>query len=58
MGLLRPSRGNDVSRIGTQGEKPQQTYAVCAAKRQAQKQGFRVREQKLADGRIRLVCSK
>lgn len=35
-----------------------QTYATCAAKRQAQKQGFRVREQKLADGRIRLVCSK
>ena len=35
-----------------------QAYATCAAKRQAQRQGFQVREQQLSDGRIRLVCSR
>ncbi len=35
-----------------------QAYAVCAAKAQAVKQGFRVQEQQLSDGSVRLVCSK
>jgi hypothetical protein len=39
-------------------QKFRQLYATCAAKRQAQRQGFRVQERKLADGRIQLVCSK
>ena len=52
-------RGQMMSdRVGKQEEKLKQAYAVCAAKRQAQRQGFRVLEQRLSDGRIKLVCSK
>jgi len=47
-------------RWGNESELQQfrQMYGVCAAKRQAQKQGFRVSEQKLKDGRIKLVCQR
>jgi len=35
-----------------------QAYAVCAAKEQAEKQGYRVTEHRSADGSIQLVCTK
>ena len=35
-----------------------QTYSTEAAKRKARQQGFRVSEQRLSDGTIRLVCQK
>lgn len=35
-----------------------QAYAVCAARQQAERQGFRIQEQQKADGSIQLVCSK
>ena len=35
-----------------------QAYATEAAKRKARQQGFRVTEQRLSDGTIRLVCQK
>jgi hypothetical protein len=47
-------------RWGKQSElnKFRQAYAAEAAKRKARQQGYRVTEQVLADGRIRLVCSR
>ena len=38
--------------------KLKQAYGVYAAKRAAQKAGFRVTEKMQADGSVRLVCSK
>ena len=35
-----------------------QSYAIAAATRAARKQGFRVSEQKLANGSVQLVCQK
>jgi hypothetical protein len=47
-------------RWGQQSElnKFRQAYATEAAKRKARQQGLRVTEHQLADGRIRLVCSR
>lgn len=47
-------------RWGNESElkKFRQIYATEAAKRKARQQGFRVSEQRLSDGTIRLVCQK
>ena len=44
--------------VGKQGEKLKQAYATVAATRQATKLGYRVREQQLADGRVKLICTR
>jgi hypothetical protein len=39
-------------------QKLKQAYATCAAKRAAQKSGFRVTEKTMKDGTIQLSCQK
>lgn len=44
--------------VGKDCQNLRQAYAICAATRAARMQGMSVTEQKMADGRVRLVCHK
>lgn len=53
-----PHQTRLVQFVGGSGQKLVQSYARVAAIRTAQQQGFRVQEQRLQDGSIRLVFQK